>query len=257
MKDYTFEFGKNWQFFLDKYFNETRLNKAVESLKEMLECDTLEGKTFLDIGCGSGLFSLAAYKLNAKKVVSLDVDSFSVKCCRQLFNTYNNPSNWEVIEGSILDDEFVKRLGKFNVVYSWGVLHHTGNMWKAIDNASSLTSENGKFYIAIYNKINDFCIFSDGRFGTSKFWELEKKFYNASPGFIKQLLNFSSAGLLMLLYLLTLNNPLRKIREFPEKYRGMSWYVDIKDWIGGYPYEYADTEEIFKFLKQKNLCLKI
>jgi len=256
MNKQKFAFGKNWQYFLDNYFNEERLESAVNSLKEILNIESLSGKKFIDIGCGSGLFSLAAYKLNAEKIISLDVDKFSIRCCNQLFETYNKPPNWQIIEGSILDDEFVETLEKCDVVYSWGVLHHTGNMWKAIDNAANLTSDNGVLVIAIYNKVVNFCIFSDGRFGNSRLWEIEKKFYNKMPDFIKSILNGFIAGFLLFLYLFTFQNPIKKIKMFPKKFRGMSWYVDIKDWIGGYPYEYADVEEIFKFLKKKNFMLQ-
>ena len=54
-----FTFGRNWQHFL-RLLNEERIQAAESSLKQMLELDHLQGKTFLDIGSGSGLFSLAS-----------------------------------------------------------------------------------------------------------------------------------------------------------------------------------------------------
>ena len=145
-----FEFGKNWVAFLS-VLDDERILTAVESLKMMLECDDLTGKTFLDIGSGSGLFSLAARRLGAK-VHSFDFDSNSFACTQELRNRYfPNDPNWRVEQGSALDADYIVSLGKFNIVYSWGVLHHTGEMWRALENAVIPTSPGGKLFIAIYN----------------------------------------------------------------------------------------------------------
>ena len=97
-----FEFGKNWSAFLS-VLDDERIATAVESLKKMLECDDLAGKTFLDIGSGSGLFSLAARRLGAK-VHSFDFDSNSFACTQELRNRYfPNDPNWRVEQGSALD----------------------------------------------------------------------------------------------------------------------------------------------------------
>src|SRR4030095_12953332 len=145
-----FEFGKNWSAFLTLVDDE-RVAKAEESLLAMLECETLEGKTFLDIGSGSGLFSLAARRLGAK-VHSFDFDSSSFACTQELRNrNFPNDPKWRVEQGSALDAEYLTSLGKFDVVYSWGVLHHTGEMWRALENAVIPTKKGGKLFIAIYN----------------------------------------------------------------------------------------------------------
>lgn len=122
-----FEFGKNWSRFLE-LLNEERILKAEQSLREMLEVENLEGKTFLDIGSGSGLFSLAARRLGAK-VYSFDFDTNSFECTTELRRRFfENDENWKVEQGSALEREYVESLGKFDIVYSWGVLHHTGSM---------------------------------------------------------------------------------------------------------------------------------
>src|SRR3989339_882349 len=142
-----FAFGKNWKRFVDYALDERRIEEAVKSLKEFMKISDFNGKTFLDIGCGSGLFSYAAYKLGAKEVISFDIDIQSVKCCELLKSRENNPKNWKVIHGSILDKEFIKKLPRADIVYSWGVLHHTGKMWQAIENAAKLVKPGGCFYI--------------------------------------------------------------------------------------------------------------
>ena len=59
-----FEFGKNWTAFLE-VLDDRRIEEAKASLREMLEVENLEGKSFVDIGSGSGLFSLAARAMGA------------------------------------------------------------------------------------------------------------------------------------------------------------------------------------------------
>lgn len=147
MKD-RFAFGKNWSRFIE-LLNEERILEAEKSLQEKLGITRLDGKTFLDIGSGSGLFSLAAYRLGAT-VFSFDYDQDSVSCTQYLKQRYaQNDSRWTVEQGSVLDADFLKKFGKVDIVYSWGVLHHTGNMYQAFANVADLVNDNGRLFISI------------------------------------------------------------------------------------------------------------
>ena len=216
---------------------------------------SFKGKVFLDIGCGSGLYSLTAFQLGAKKIISFDIDPFSIKCTEYLHKQAGSPKKWKIYSGSILEKNFIKKLGKFDMVYSWGVLHHTGKMWQAIKLSSELVKKNGYLYIAIYNKTEGWGIWTDGRFGPSKFWICEKKIYSHLPLFIQNIIDYSVMTLLIFLYLVTLKNPIKKMKEH-KKFRGMAWRTDIKDWLGGYPYDYASPDEIFKFCKNLGFSLE-
>ena len=95
-----FEFGKNWKAYLKK-LNKEKIEHAENSLKIMLEVKNLVGKTFIDVGSGSGLFSLAAKNLGAS-VVSFDFDKSSVWCTKELRNRfYKTSDDWKIIHGSI------------------------------------------------------------------------------------------------------------------------------------------------------------
>ena len=255
MDNKPFAFGKNWESFVKSYLNRERTDEAQKSLIEFCDGYTLKGKSFLDVGCGSGMFSLAAYKLGSSKILSFDVDPDSIRCCEYLREKEGNPANWQIMKGSILDEGFISKLEKYDFVYSWGVLHHTGNMWKAIKNATRLIADDGLLYIAIYNKADGFGIYPDGRFGPSKFWVKEKRLYSGLPIIAQILIDYAVMSFLILSYTLTLNNPIKKIRGHKEL-RGMSWRIDIKDWLGGYPYECASVAEVFNFLKGLGFSLE-
>ena len=250
----TFSFGRNWYDFL-RSLNKDRFEFAEKSLTDFLEVKDLKGKSFIDIGCGSGLFSYTAQKLGSESVISFDLDPFSIKCCKHMKKLAENPKKWQILEGSILDDKFTSNLGKSDIVYSWGVLHHTGEMWKAVHNSASLVKKGGYYYIAIYNKIG-------GVFG-SKTWLKIKKFYNSSSKFRKYILELSYVMLYLSSYTMRMKNPVKHVREYHKTKRGMRFKIDVIDWLGGYPYEYATVNEIksflltnfpdFKFVKSKNV----
>jgi 2-polyprenyl-3-methyl-5-hydroxy-6-metoxy-1,4-benzoquinol methylase len=247
-----FAFGKNWAQFL-KLLDEQRIQAAINSLKTNLEIDNLNGKSFLDIGSGSGLFSLAAKRLGAK-VFSFDYDPQSVACTKELKKRYfENDRDWEIQTGSVLDSQYMNSLGKFDVVYSWGVLHHTGDMWTALANVTTNVAPNGKLFIALYNDQG----------GASKRWHTIKRIYNNLPIYLKQLFAFIIyIPLELRSFLISL------VRGKPQMYfsniinygkgdRGMSWWYDKIDWIGGYPFEVSKPEQIFDFYKKQGYSLEV
>lgn len=232
----SFSFGENWLNYV-KNLDQKRYVEAKQSLRELLKRQSLEGKTFLDIGCGSGIFSLAAVELGAKKIVSIDVDPKSVVACKQV-KKKGEVGHWEILEGSILDKNFIQTLGTFDIVYSWGALHHTGAMWEAVGNAANLVSHNGLLAIAIYNRTK-----------TSNFWLKFKRLYNKSGKFVKIVLVWSIFIPRIMVRLIKLKHPLRERR-------GMSIYYDAIDWAVGLPYEFASFEEVCSYLDEKRFRLR-
>jgi len=227
-----FCFGKNWRSY-SKTIDKRSYQRAKCSLNTLIP--DIKGKTFLDIGCGSGLFSFAALALGANKVVGIDIDpecvEVSVRNTRRLsaFEAGIDTARVTYLKASILDDGL--DLGKFDIVHSWGVLHHTGDMWRALRKACELVRyPDGVLVVAIYN-----------RHITSAPWKWIKKAYIHSPGILKALMT----GLLlpamyfskMLIY---------RVNPFSMR-RGMNFYHDGVDWIGGYPYEYASIPEVIEF----------
>jgi 2-polyprenyl-3-methyl-5-hydroxy-6-metoxy-1,4-benzoquinol methylase len=247
MTEIRFEFGENWTRFLET-LDESRIQVAVESLQQMIGREDLQGLRFLDIGSGSGLFSLAARRLGAE-VVSFDYDPNSVACTRALRETfYEGDPQWAVSQGSVLDGEWVKSLGSFDVVYSWGVLHHTGAMWSAVDVACASVGEGGSLFIAIYNDQG----------WKSGAWKRIKKTWTRAPRIVRPFIGapffawlWGKASLLDLLR----GKPFASWRHY-QAGRGMSPWHDFVDWIGGYPFEVASPEQIFDFCRKRGFVLR-
>jgi 2-polyprenyl-3-methyl-5-hydroxy-6-metoxy-1,4-benzoquinol methylase len=245
-----FEFGRNWQNFL-RVLDDERLSEAERSLLQMLGTSSLHRKTFLDIGCGSGLFSLCARRIGAT-VTSFDYDQASVGCARYLKERFfPKDASWQIEQGSVLDKDYMTKIGAFDVVYSWGVLHHTGQMWNAIENACRAVKPEGSLYISIYNDQGT----------TSIRWRGVKRVYNMLPGFLRLPYVVCVAAPFELRALIS-----AFIRLAPSRYidtwrkyksaRGMSRWHDWVECVGGYPFEVAKPEEIIHFIQSRGYTLK-
>lgn len=242
-----FEFGANWARFLE-VMNEERITRAGQSLRDMLGVPDLLGTRFLDAGSGSGLFSLAARRLGAT-VHSFDYDPKSVGCTRELKRRYfPEDLQWAIEEGSVLDRDYLSRLGQFDIVYSWGVLHHTGAMWEALGNVVPLVAAKGRLFISIYNDQG----------GTSRRWRMVKRIYNGLPRFLRvpyAMVILGPREFECLAVAILKGKPWTyfedRIHYAERSLRGMSYWYDLIDWIGGYPFEVAKPEEIFKFYRDR------
>jgi 2-polyprenyl-6-hydroxyphenyl methylase/3-demethylubiquinone-9 3-methyltransferase len=236
-----FAFGKNWKNFLS-VVNEDRIAEATARLSEVL--GDLRGKSFLDVGSGSGIHSLAAVRLGASRVHSFDYDPQSVACTREMMKRFAPSANWTVEQGSILDEDYVRSLGQFDIVYSWGVLHHTGNMWKALEFVAIPSVE--KLMVAIYHDQG----------WKSRFWQSYKRAYNRRSKPVQWLMEVLVLGWAW-------GKPfVRRPRQTMARwknyirYRGMSPWYDIVDWAGGYPFEVAAPEKLVSFFVQRGFTLE-
>ena len=225
-----FAFGENWKSFA-RVVDDRRIEQAVIGLRRLFPGDELKGARFLDIGCGSGLSSLAALRLGASSVDAVDIDPVSVETTRQILTLHAPAERWTVYTANVFD--LPAQLGvPYDVAYSWGVLHHTGDMWRAVDCAASMVKPGGTFAIALYRKTP-----------ACRYWQIEKRLYSRSPRYIQA----AAGGLYKTLWILhgfyRGHRPLESIQQSYNG-RGMSWSHDIHDWLGGFPYESAAAEDV-------------
>lgn len=245
-----FAFGDNWRQFL-AVLDDDRIAEAERSLKKMLDVERLDGRSFLDIGSGSGLFSLAARRLGAR-VRSFDYDPQSVACTEELRRRYfADDAEWLIDRGSALDPAYMAPLGRFDVVYSWGVLHHTGAMWVAIEHAMGRVNERGLLFIAIYNDQG----------WKSHLWWFIKYVYNTLPAPLGKAygyaLGFLAEAVNIIKYTIRLQpmTAIRPLLNYRKDRRGMNVLRDMIDWIGGFPFEFATYDVLESYMSARGFEL--
>lgn len=226
-----FEFGENWEKYSET-IDQKRIDSAVVGMKKLFP-DGLADQSLLDIGCGSGLHSLAALSLGAASVTAIDIDENSVSTTRRVLAQHAPDSRWTVQVVSIFDATAAV-LGQFDVVYSWGVLHHTGDMWRAIERAAALVRPGGRLAIAIYAATT-----------CDPLWKAEKKFYVRAPRPMQWLVRQFFMAALLARKACFGENPIAYVRNYFEL-RGMHFSHDVHDWLGGYPYETAGASELIE-----------
>lgn len=244
-----FPFGANWAHFA-RNVEWFQVDSAARSLNEMLGEGALVGKSFLDIGAGSGLFSLSAVLLGARRVHSFDVDDESIVTVRAMKERYAMGADWTIERGSAIDEGYMRRLGTFDIVYAWGVLHHTGDLWRSLDLTANAVAPGGSLFISIYNDQGN----------VSRRWLTIKRIFNDLPPLLRPIyaiLAVTPRELRLLSGSLVRGQALSYFAKWRRvnRGRGMSGWYDLLDWVGGYPFEVAKPEDIFDFVAVRGFRL--
>lgn len=234
--DEHFAFGENWRSFAD-LIDDDRIKSSDAGIARLFPDQELAGKRVIDIGCGSGLPALSMLRAGAAHVTCIDIDPNSVLAAQQTLARHAPADAWSADVQSVFDLD-----GQYDVVHSWGVLHHTGAMWPAIAKAASLVKPGGLLCIAIYGK-GPLC----------GFWRMEKRFYAHAAPWIQEVIYRLYCWAFHLWFMLKGKDARAIIAA--EQGRGMDWAHDVRDWLGGYPYESATPSEIEAFVDGRGFTL--
>jgi 2-polyprenyl-3-methyl-5-hydroxy-6-metoxy-1,4-benzoquinol methylase len=231
-----FAFGDNWASYAS-LVDEERLVEAERGLVRLLGPDGLRGRTMLDIGCGSGLHAAAAGRLGAARIVALDLDPRSVETTRAVLTCHAPLVAAEVRQADVFDLK-PGTAGRFDVVYSWGVLHHTGAMDEAIERAAAMVAPGGRFAFALYRRTR-----------LCGLWRREKRWYAAARPSAQAMARRIYVGLLRARFAVTGGDFATYVAKYKSA-RGMDFLHDVHDWMGGYPYESITPAEVDHALRK-------
>jgi 2-polyprenyl-6-hydroxyphenyl methylase/3-demethylubiquinone-9 3-methyltransferase len=236
-----FAFGENWASFADT-IGEQQIQGAIAGLHRLCG-DRIQDRSFLDIGCGSGLHSLAALILGAREVVAVDLDLRSVETAHRLLEAHVGGKRWSVKQLSVF--ELSSGLGRqYDVVYSWGVLHHTGNLRRALREASALVGASGTFCFAVYRRTM-----------LCPLWRREKQWYAKAGRSGQRMAQSIYVSLLKMRHALTGTSFDQCNRQYHRHTRGMDLKHDVHDWLGGFPYESMSPSEVHDLMESRGFTL--
>jgi 2-polyprenyl-6-hydroxyphenyl methylase/3-demethylubiquinone-9 3-methyltransferase len=236
-----FAFGANWRDFAE-IIDDRRIDEAERGLLRLVGHEALRNASLLDIGCGSGLHALAALRLGAKRVTAIDIDPTCTATAEQLLRRSGLAGHADIRTMSIFDAA-PNVLGTYDIVYSWGALHHTGDLWRAMERAASLLNPGGLLVFALYRR-TPLC----------PLWALEKRFYAGAKWPVQSIVRCAFLAAFAAGLLLRARSPRRYASDYV-RCRGMSFWHDVHDWLGGYPYESAAPEEVEAFAARHGLQL--
>jgi len=238
-----FAFGENWAKYSERV-SDTEIEEAIAGLRKLLAGRSLKGRRFLDIGCGSGIHSVAAMRLGASEVLAVDIDPLAVETTKEILGRFASDSRYRVEQASVFDLEPAVS-GRFDVVYSWGVLHHTGNMRLALRKAAGMVEPGGDFLFALYR-----------RTWMCPVWRLEKKWYSKASAGAQSI----ARAVYLTFFVPRLWVAGRSFNLYVRSYRktrGMDYFHDLHDWLGGYPYESISSGEVDGLMRNLGLARRL
>jgi SAM-dependent methyltransferase len=149
---------RNWRENVDKFIlDELQMTR-----------EQIRGKRVLDAGCGQGRWSYGFIKLGAT-VRGIDTSVSAIKYANEHLKRTTPPARFCVL--NVLDERQLSKVfnnAEFDIIWCWGVLHHTGDPEKGFDNLVKLLKPGGTIHLYLYGK----------KSFVNKFW---RRVFNVMP----------------------------------------------------------------------------
>lgn len=212
------------------------LKGVLKHLEELFP-EGVKGKRVLDGGSGSGMVSVA-FALMGADVTGVDI---TPKCVE---NGYKRAEHYGVKCKFINESLVTLDLSNehFDIIYSWGVLHHTEDARQSFFSLARHLREGGEIIVAVYLKTK-----------ISWFWNFARIFYQNAPTVFKTIfLNIGSV-------FLNIVDLFRKIIFNKERYmmRGTNNKEILNDWFGVPHRTFHSYNEVFKWFDENGLDCKL
>ena len=109
----------------------------------------IEGKSVLDAGCGTGIFSIIFARNGAASVLGIDISEGSLETAKAL-KTKFDLENASFQKQDMLDLPFADE--SFDIVWAWGTVHHTTDPFKAMSELIRVLRAEGSILLAVYTR---------------------------------------------------------------------------------------------------------
>ena len=133
-----------------EYFDEVEKKKffVEPHIKTFSKFERWSGKKVLEIGCGIGTAGINFARFGAD-YTGVELSSKSLELTQQRFNVYNQKGRF--YEGNAEELTKFLPIKKYDLIYSWGVIHHTPEPKRAISEISKYLAKDGLFKIMLYS----------------------------------------------------------------------------------------------------------
>ena len=211
------------------------LQGVIQHLTELFP-EGVKGKKVLDAGSGSGMVSIAFAVMGAS-VTGVDITSKCIENGRKRAKAFGVECRFVQSDLTMLDLH-----EDFDIIYSWGVLHHTADAKASFFRLVEHLRPGGEIIIAVYL-----------RTAFSSFWNFSRVFYQSSPGFAKTAFRRSAS------VLLNGYDAVRKALMKKERYmlRGTSNEELVNDWFGVPHRTFHTYTEVYEWFREKGLDYRL
>lgn len=170
-----------------EYFDEVEKRKffVEPHLVTFADFPSVKGKKVLEIGCGIGTATIQFARAGASKVVAVDLSEKSLELAKKRAEIYGFSDIIQFYHGNAEELSSIIPKESFDLIFSFGVIHHTPFPGKILKEMAAYTDSNSVVKVMVYYRFSwkSFWIFL--KYGQFRFWkwdELIARYSEAQTG---------------------------------------------------------------------------